>query len=29
MTKLANGDLDIQVEGADRADEVGGLARSL
>jgi methyl-accepting chemotaxis protein len=29
MTKLANGDLDIQIEGADRADEVGGLARSL
>ena len=29
MTKLAQGDLDIQIEGADRADEVGGLARSL
>jgi methyl-accepting chemotaxis protein len=29
MTKLANGDLDIDIEGADRADEVGGLARSL
>jgi methyl-accepting chemotaxis protein len=29
MTKLANGDLDIKIEGADRADEVGGLARSL
>jgi methyl-accepting chemotaxis protein len=29
MTKLAHGDLDIQIEGADRADEVGGLARSL
>jgi methyl-accepting chemotaxis protein len=29
MTKLADGDLDIQIEGADRADEVGGLARSL
>jgi methyl-accepting chemotaxis protein len=29
MTKLANGDLDIQIEGVDRADEVGGLARSL
>jgi methyl-accepting chemotaxis protein len=29
MTKLANGDLDIQIEGTDRADEVGGLARSL
>ncbi len=29
MTKLANGNLDIQIEGADRADEVGGLARSL
>jgi methyl-accepting chemotaxis protein len=29
MTKLANGDLDIEIEGADRADEVGGLARSL
>ena len=29
MTKLANGDLGIQIEGADRADEVGGLARSL
>src|SRR3981189_1858409 len=29
MTKLADGDLGIQIEGADRADEVGGLARSL
>src|SRR3984885_6893345 len=29
MTKLANGDLSIRSEGADRADEVGGLARSL
>jgi methyl-accepting chemotaxis protein len=29
MSKLAAGALDIQVEGADRADEVGGLARSL
>jgi methyl-accepting chemotaxis protein len=29
MTKLAHGDLDIHIEGADRADEVGGLARSL
>ena len=29
MTKLAAGDLDIQIDGADRADEVGGLARSL
>ena len=29
MTKLANGDLNIEIEGADRADEVGGLARSL
>ena len=29
MTKLANGNLDIQIEGADRGDEVGGLARSL
>src|SRR5258708_4437304 len=29
MTKLANGDLDIEIEGADRTDEVGGLARSL
>jgi methyl-accepting chemotaxis protein len=29
MTKLANGDLDIEIEGADRSDEVGGLARSL
>jgi len=29
MTKLANGDLAIEIEGADRADEVGGLARSL
>ena len=29
MTKLANGDLGIQIEGGDRSDEVGGLARSL
>jgi methyl-accepting chemotaxis protein len=29
MTKLATGDLDIRIEGTDRADEVGGLARSL
>jgi len=29
MTKLARGDLSIEIEGADRADEVGGLARSL
>ena len=29
MTKLANGDLAIQIEGTDRTDEVGGLARSL
>ena len=29
MTKLANGDLDIEIDGADRTDEVGGLARSL
>ncbi len=29
MTKLATGDLDIEIEGADRTDEVGGLARSL
>jgi methyl-accepting chemotaxis protein len=29
MAKLAKGDLDIPIEGADRADEVGGLARSL
>jgi methyl-accepting chemotaxis protein len=29
MTRLANGDLDIDIDGADRADEVGGLARSL
>jgi methyl-accepting chemotaxis protein len=29
MTKLANGDLDIQIDGLDRTDEVGGLARSL
>jgi len=29
MTKLAGGDLDIEIDGADRADEVGGLARSL
>ena len=29
MAKLAKGDLDIAIEGADRADEVGGLARSL
>ncbi|HWK44334.1 MAG TPA: methyl-accepting chemotaxis protein [Stellaceae bacterium] len=29
MAKLAAGDLDIHIEGANRADEVGGLARSL
>src|SRR5882724_6392839 len=29
MVKLANGDLDIQIDGIDRTDEVGGLARSL
>jgi methyl-accepting chemotaxis protein len=29
MTKLANGDLNIEIEGTDRTDEVGGLARSL
>jgi methyl-accepting chemotaxis protein len=29
MVKLAKGDLDIQVDGADRTDEVGGIARSL
>jgi methyl-accepting chemotaxis protein len=29
MTRLANGDLDIEIQGADRTDEVGGLARSL
>jgi len=29
MSKLAAGALDIQVEGVDRADEVGALARSL
>jgi methyl-accepting chemotaxis protein len=29
MTKLAGGELDIRIEGADRADEIGGLARSL
>jgi len=29
MAKLAKGDLDIPIEGADRADEVGGLAQSL
>jgi methyl-accepting chemotaxis protein len=29
MTKLASGALDIDIEGADRADEIGGLARSL
>ncbi|MDB5358748.1 MAG: methyl-accepting chemotaxis protein [Rhodospirillales bacterium] len=29
MAKLAAGDLDIQIEGAQRADEIGGLARSL
>jgi methyl-accepting chemotaxis protein len=29
MTRLAAGDLDIEIAGADRADEVGGLARSL
>jgi methyl-accepting chemotaxis protein len=29
MVKLSQGDLDILIEGADRTDEVGGLARSL
>jgi methyl-accepting chemotaxis protein len=29
MTRLADGDLTIEIEGADRTDEVGGLARSL
>ncbi len=29
MAKLADGDLNVAIEGADRADEVGGLARSL
>ena len=29
MVKLAAGDLDVRIEGADGADEVGGLARSL
>jgi methyl-accepting chemotaxis protein len=29
MTKLAGGDLDISVVGANRTDEVGGLAKSL
>jgi methyl-accepting chemotaxis protein len=29
MTKLANGDLDIQIDGLDRTDEVGKLAQSL
>jgi methyl-accepting chemotaxis protein len=29
MAKLAAGDLDIQIEGAERTDEIGGLARSL
>ncbi len=29
MTKLAGGNLEISIEGIDRADEVGGLARSL
>jgi methyl-accepting chemotaxis protein len=29
MTKLAGGDLDIAVVGANRTDEVGGLAKSL
>jgi methyl-accepting chemotaxis protein len=29
MTRLASGELDIEIAGADRTDEVGGLARSL
>jgi methyl-accepting chemotaxis protein len=29
MTKLAGGDLDISIVGANRTDEVGGLAKSL
>jgi methyl-accepting chemotaxis protein len=29
MTKLANGDLEIQIDGIDRTDEVGKLAQSL
>jgi methyl-accepting chemotaxis protein len=29
MTKLAAGDLDVRIEGAGGADEVGGLARAL
>ncbi len=29
MRKLAEGDIDISVEGRDRADEIGALARSL
>ncbi|MGZ5871441.1 MAG: methyl-accepting chemotaxis protein [Bradyrhizobium sp.] len=29
MVKLAKGDLDILIEGADRTDEIGGLAQSL
>jgi methyl-accepting chemotaxis protein len=29
MAKLAEGDLEIQIDGIDRTDEVGGLARSL
>ena len=29
MVKLAEGDLEILIDGADRADEVGGIARSL
>ena len=29
MTRLAKGDLDIPIEGADRSDEVGRLAQSL
>ena len=29
MKKLANGDLNIQIDGAERADEIGALARSL
>ncbi len=29
MTKLANGNLDIQIDGIDRTDEVGKLAQSL
>jgi methyl-accepting chemotaxis protein len=29
MTRLARGDIDIEIEHADRADELGGLVRSL